>query len=77
VGLFSTITIAMKCDGCAHVAVTEVQFKYGNLHDHAYGLGSAIVWGRTQVGRSDEQHVVVDGIADLFIESDSRPKAKD
>ena len=63
-GLFSTIKVAAKCSECCQIGVSEVQFKYGNLWIHEYGLGSEIVWGRTQVGDLREAKVAVEGIGE-------------
>jgi hypothetical protein len=62
-GLYNTITTSMQCSHCGWNGEVEVQFKYGNLHDHEYGIGSRIVWGRTEIGNEAERCVAVEGIA--------------
>lgn len=61
-GLFNTMNVAFACKACSWAGEVSVQFKYGNLYEHRYGLGSRINWGRTQVGRPEERRVAVEGI---------------
>lgn len=58
-GLYNTIEIAAHCPQCVKPGPVEVQFKFGNLHDHEYGLGSALVWGRPEVGGPELRAAVI------------------
>jgi hypothetical protein len=62
-GLYSTIETNFQCSRCDWKGPIEVQFKYGNLWNHKYTIGSRIVWGRTQIGDPADRLVSVQGIA--------------
>jgi hypothetical protein len=60
--LYSTIETNFQCSSCDWIGPVEVQFKYGNLWDHTYTIGSPIVWGRTQIGDPAEHRVSAQGL---------------
>jgi hypothetical protein len=47
---FNSLFALVQCPGCGEVAQREVQFRYGDVWQHSYWLGSRLEWGGNQVG---------------------------
>lgn len=49
-GLFNSLMVLAACPGCGSVAQREVQFRYGEVWQHCYWVGSRLIWGDNNVG---------------------------
>lgn len=64
-GMFNMVRTLGRCSDCGEEQDFSVQFKYGNLRQHAYSVGDEILWGgHPQVGSDPAEHVMVSGISD-------------
>lgn len=59
--MYSTLRLVLACPSCHGVGPAEIQFRYGDTWMREYALGSALVWGRADVGDPHAARVAVDG----------------
>lgn len=63
-GAFNTVDTTSRCAQCGSELAVQVQFKYGDVWQHAYVAGDTIRWGGNDVGAQTDHSVVVDGVAE-------------
>ena len=61
--LFNTVTAVEEelCPNCQSTITRSVQFKYGDVRQHAYHVGDHLTWGGNDVGRKGAGRVRVSG----------------
>ena len=60
-GAFNSLLARMECPGCGQVAEREVQFRYGEVWQHRYYVGSRLTWGANQEGSPEWDAATVPG----------------
>lgn len=62
-GLYNEVRARLTGPSCGKEVEADVQFEYGSVVHHLYGLGDKLVWSANDVGRPGRTLVVADGEA--------------
>ncbi len=59
-GIFNSLLVLYLCPVCGQRSPREVQFRYGDVWQHQFVLGSPVIWSERAIGDPGATNVLAD-----------------